>query len=313
MYLKVKPFLLHAVTSVHAGSGSEIGLVDLPIQREKHTGYPKIESSSLKGAIRYTVENLAKTDEDKKKVELVFGSINKEDKNEKDDKEDRKNNEDKKTQEKDSIPSAIAFSDARILLFPVKSMRGIFAWITCPHVLKRFNDDQMFNQTNVDPFPVPEANTVSSNKMMVSHGNIVLEEYAIQVKESGETKKLAEQLTNYLQQDLSTDIKDRIVVLEDDDFNDFVRLSTEVNARIKIDSEKGIVDNKALWYEENVPPETVFYSFLYIGKVRGEGLNNFKDETQVENFLMDETIFPRVFQLGGNSTLGRGLLRKIWL
>ncbi len=53
MYSIIRPFLLHAVTSVHAGSGSEIGLVDLPIQREKHTGFPKIESSSLKGALRY--------------------------------------------------------------------------------------------------------------------------------------------------------------------------------------------------------------------------------------------------------------------
>ena len=29
-------------------------------------------------------------------------------------------------------------SDARLLLFPVKSMKGVFAWITCPRVLNRF-------------------------------------------------------------------------------------------------------------------------------------------------------------------------------
>ncbi len=109
MYTKVKPFLLHAITSVHPGSGSEVGLVDLPIQREQHTGFPKIESSSLKGALRYTVSNLLKDEKEKEKLELVFGS------------EPGEGN-DKKT-----IASAIAFSDARILLFPVKSMRGVFA------------------------------------------------------------------------------------------------------------------------------------------------------------------------------------------
>src|SRR4051812_33995854 len=114
MYTKAKPFLLHAITSVHAGSGSEIGLVDLPIQREKHTGFPKIESSSLKGAIRYTLEHRLQSEEERKHFELVFGSSANQ----------RGDNE--------SQSSAIAFSDARVLLFPVKSMRGIFAWVTCP-------------------------------------------------------------------------------------------------------------------------------------------------------------------------------------
>ena len=71
MFTKVAPMLLYSVSSVHAGSGSEVGVVDLPIQRERHTGFPKIESSSLKGAIRATVE-LGPSD--REKVELAFGS-----------------------------------------------------------------------------------------------------------------------------------------------------------------------------------------------------------------------------------------------
>lgn len=70
MYTKVKPFLLHAISSVHPGSGSEVGLVDLPIQREKHTGFPKIESSSLKGAIRSTVDYRLRGREDYDKLKL---------------------------------------------------------------------------------------------------------------------------------------------------------------------------------------------------------------------------------------------------
>lgn len=72
MFTRVEPFLLYSVSSVHAGSGSELGVVDLPIQRERHTGYPKIESSSLKGAIRSAVESQKNPAKDK--IELAFGS-----------------------------------------------------------------------------------------------------------------------------------------------------------------------------------------------------------------------------------------------
>lgn len=297
MYSKVKPFLLHAITSVHPGSGSEVGLVDLPIQREQHTGFPKIESSSLKGAIRYTVDSILKENEDRHKLELVFGS------------------DLSRGNENGTIASAVAFSDARILLFPVKSMRGIFAWITCPEVLYRFNNDMLLNQTGVEPLPVPEPNTVSSEKVLVSPGKMILEEYTFKVHKEEETEKLAKRFSSFFEGPVTIDIANRLVVLEDDEFKDFVRLSTEVNARIKINTETGTVDkeNGALWYEENIPPETIFYSSLYIGKVRSRDNKGFETIEDVEQFMHNSQYFPDVFQLGGNSTIGHGMIRKIWL
>ena len=52
MAINAKPFFIKVITPLHAGSGSDLGVVDLPIQREAHTAFPKIEGSSLKGAIR---------------------------------------------------------------------------------------------------------------------------------------------------------------------------------------------------------------------------------------------------------------------
>ncbi len=52
MFKKAKIMSLICETPLHAGSGSDLGFVDLPIQRERHTEFPKIEASSLKGAIR---------------------------------------------------------------------------------------------------------------------------------------------------------------------------------------------------------------------------------------------------------------------
>jgi CRISPR-associated protein Cmr4 len=43
---------LYTVSPLHAGSGAIIGAVDLPIQRERHTGWPHVQASALKGAFR---------------------------------------------------------------------------------------------------------------------------------------------------------------------------------------------------------------------------------------------------------------------
>ncbi|OCS91027.1 type III-B CRISPR module RAMP protein Cmr4 [Caryophanon latum] len=291
MYTTAKPFLLHAITAVHAGSGSEIGLVDLPIQREQHTSFPKIESSSLKGAIRHTLENVLQED-NRQAFELTFGMTG--------------------SKDDTSQASAIAFSDARTLLFPIRSMRGVFVWVTCPQVIARFNDDMKLNNVNV-ALTVPKENTISSKELIVSNDQIILEEYAFNVTVDDNTVQLAKQLSSFIKQDLSVNIENRIVVVEDDTFRDFVRLSTEVNARIRMDPVTGTAAGKALWYEENVPPETVFYSTLYIGNVRGNGSDQFETAQHVESYLTGDAGIPNVFQLGGNSTLGRGMLRKIWL
>ena len=109
MYSEVAPFLLYSISSVHVGSGSELGVVDLPIQRERHTGYPKIDSSSLKGAIRAAFR---RREIHLDKLVIAFGSEPGED--------------------RDGKPAAaVGFADARILLFPVRSPQGI-RLVTCP-------------------------------------------------------------------------------------------------------------------------------------------------------------------------------------
>lgn len=44
----VKPLFLIVQMPLHTGSERNVGIVDLLIQREKHTGYPQIESAGLK-------------------------------------------------------------------------------------------------------------------------------------------------------------------------------------------------------------------------------------------------------------------------
>jgi CRISPR-associated protein Cmr4 len=296
MFTRVEPFLLYSVSSVHAGSGSELGVVDLPIQRERHTGYPKIESSSLKGAIRSAVESQKNPAKDK--IELAFGS------------EAGTNSEQK------SVAGALAFSDARILLFPVRSLRGVFAYVTCPYVIDRLNHDLETYSKEIPLFPVPVANTVSSDLLTVGKENqVILEEYTYTVRNDENVQALAERLDKLVfpTDTASGRLASRLVVLSDDEFGDFVQMSTEVNARIKIDSKTGIVAPRALWYEENLPPETILYSFLFAGEPRVEGETILQGADEVVGFIKDENVLPSVFQLGGNGTLGKGMLRRIWL
>ncbi|DAB30027.1 MAG TPA: type III-B CRISPR module RAMP protein Cmr4, partial [Sulfurimonas sp. UBA12504] len=105
--MTTKPFFIKVLTPLHAGSGSDLGVVDLPIQRESHTSFPKIEASSLKGAIRSAFENKAKTDDEKINIHRIFGC---------DDCEKQFPNPFNK--ENKDFAGVLGFSDARILFFP---------------------------------------------------------------------------------------------------------------------------------------------------------------------------------------------------
>ena len=45
-------YYIHALTALHAGTGQGVGVVDLPIAREKSTGLPIVPGSGIKGVLR---------------------------------------------------------------------------------------------------------------------------------------------------------------------------------------------------------------------------------------------------------------------
>jgi CRISPR-associated protein Cmr4 len=143
MYQIAKPLFLICETPLHAGSGSDLGIVDLPIQRERHTDFPKIEGSSLKGALRAAVEQETNNSfDDRVSVHRVFGYD--------DGGLTDKAKIEKALGGKTDFAGAIGFTDARLLLFPVKSMKGVFAWVTCEKVLNQFLSDMKQSQKGFD-------------------------------------------------------------------------------------------------------------------------------------------------------------------
>src|SRR5207244_3678321 len=125
-------------TPLHVGAGSSVGAIDQPIQRERHTGFPIIPASSLKGTFADQWEaNLEQGDGEKKKKFLRVTT--------------KKNDRDEdvvdealtsawlfgSNNDKAAFTGAIQFGEARLLAFPIRSARGSFAWITSPLLLRR--------------------------------------------------------------------------------------------------------------------------------------------------------------------------------
>ncbi|WP_448588495.1 type III-B CRISPR module RAMP protein Cmr4 [Thermocrinis sp.] len=283
--MRKETYLLKTITPLHIGAGQGLGYVDLPIVREVHTNFPYIPASGIKGALRnYYLSQLAKKKgESPAKLDerLSKGEVKKEE-------------EDLyllakvfgiagegATKGSDLGAGKVIFSDGFIVLFPVKSINGIFSLITCPYVINRFYElmDLNHRMEQVDG----EAKVLD----MKSHLNVVncklmLEEFVFDVEEDKELDKFVKFFGDGAER--------RIVCVSDTDFKDFVSNYTEVQTHIRINPETGTVNEGALWTEEYVPAETIF-AFVVI-------------HLEELNFSIPET-----FHLGGDITTGKGFVK----
>ncbi|WP_434565326.1 type III-B CRISPR module RAMP protein Cmr4 [Thermoanaerobacterium thermosaccharolyticum] len=298
MFKKAVPLFLFCQSPLHAGTGNDLGIVDSPIQRERHTGFPKIEASSLKGSIRSLFEEV---ESDKMTLYLTFGPENSE----------------------SQYSSSLGFSDSRILLFPVKSMKGVYGWITCPKVLDRFKND--LNLCGINDIPaIPNEDTIIENNcdLMIKGKSdkrvVVIEEYTIDVKENVDTEKFINWLVDVILPNcddftyIKNKMKRDIVILSDDEFTEFVNMSTEVITRTRINNDTGTVDSGALFTEEYLPSETVLYSLIFASPIFNSDKKQFKEDENKRDYdkILEYFInkLPKTIQVGGNSTLGKGIV-----
>ena len=156
----------YAVSPIHAGSGSATSAVDLPIQRERHTNWPHIQASGVKGAFRAHYRNFNKKDQ--QLINLIFGS----------------DEQDGWAKGEEGLPGAMSVSDAKLLAFPIRSNIAPFVWVTCPAVLKRLNIDLEYS--GIDGLKalneVKEGNAISLGKERLS-GQVILEDVVVNAGE----------------------------------------------------------------------------------------------------------------------------------
>jgi len=300
MFKQTKLLFLYTETPLHVGSGSSLGTVDLPIQRERHTNLPMIQSSGIKGKLRSAFENNG-GQINPEIISAVFGP------------RDNKSSE---------HAGALSPGDGRLLLFPVRSLAGVFAWITCPLVISRFvRDLKLANQTKNWTFNcIGSQAIVPSGSQLLIDNSVVLEEFSFTAQTDNlQVQDLADWLAmNALPsgdeyQFWKNKLKQDLVVISDDAFKDFCQFSTDVVSRTKLSPITKTVENGALWTEENLPSDTLLYTPLFacdprVGNredVPAEVADAAKILETVQTYL---TNGHSRLQLGGNETVGRGIV-----
>jgi CRISPR-associated protein Cmr4 len=311
---------LHAQTALHPGAGTALGTVDLPVQRERHTHWPTIAGSALKGILRDGHR------------EQIAGRADLDALPRYDDQPDRKAERKGQRREKaDAVlelnelygpptagshefGGALSVTDARILAFPVRSLKGVFAWVSCPEALRRLQRDAELAGAAV-PWLVPE---VKANLVALPHPDcpcliegkyVVLEEFEFTPADAG-SADLVRWIADHLlpQSGAYQATRERFarhcLVLSDDDFTHFVRYATEVSARIGLDYDTKTVKSGALFYQEFLPAETLFYSVVLVSAARTRN-GDARSAADLLQCFRDH--LPSLFQVGGDETTGKGL------
>ena len=300
MFKQKKMLYLTVETPLHAGTGRGLGSVDLPIQRERTTGYPMAQSSGVKGCLRAEAD--PKTNQSAKKLsqqefETIFGP-------------DTNNAAD--------FAGALSVGDARLLFFPVRSLAGVFAWVTCRDVLSRFQREAALVGVSL-PWgkmpasdPQPEQAWVNGNTLLAG-GSVVLEEFSFTTDPSQATfvKSVADwAAANVLPAGAEYDywrkaFPEKLCILPENAFRDFVLYGLEVQTHIKLSPETKTVATGALWTSESLPVDSILYTPLLATDSRNQSFKTM-DAAKVLARLQEQDL-PRI-QMGGDETTGQGMV-----
>ncbi len=275
-------FSLFTVSPMHVGAGSSVGVVDLPIIREHHTGYPVIPGSSLKGVLADLWRDQLKEDGSRmpqSELYKLFGS-------------------DDAT---DAGAGRLLLGEAKLLAFPVRSAKGGFAWLTCPLALGRFKRDWAAQLP--EPDQLGESECFAPEKLKLD-AEVVLEEYQLTCK--GVVKpEIIEQLKKISTDELwQNELANHLVVVDDEMFRFYVENTCEIAQHVKIDPYKRTAKKGGFFCQENLPSETMFYTVIYDGKRMPDSELNafgaFKDKLKANNWFI---------QVGADITTGLGWCR----
>ncbi|TVR49027.1 MAG: type III-B CRISPR module RAMP protein Cmr4, partial [Puniceicoccaceae bacterium] len=192
----------------------------------------------------------------------------------------------------------IAFSEAKLLAFPVRSARGSYALATCPLAMNRYRRDA---RADLPAPPEVENNTcLPGSSLVIDDKAVVLEEYRFEKKDAF-PEAWAAHLSGLLDDAVLKGALHRFVVLSDSDFAHFAINATQVSQHVRIHDETGTADPGGLFNEETVPSEALFYAtMLEIPRRSGEEVDALLTDGRA--VLSEE----QLIQFGGNGTTGLG-------
>lgn len=297
MFEKNAALFLYAVSPVHMGAGQAVGIIDNPIQRERHTNHPCFAGSGIKGAVRHGFKALARgqhqEDAIKGLINTLFGP------------------------ESDSgelHAGAVSFGDAQLVALPVRSLRGGYVYATCPQALSRAQRllGLVGRPAGWKVPSVAEGHCLIANPALLSGSKLHLEAFEYEAKVS--TDDLPAISTDLAQRSLpagdayaffAAKLKTDLVVLSDSDFAYFAQHAMLVEPHVCIDPDTGTAKGTGLFYTENLPPESLLIAPLLASQTRSG-----KDDQPAEIVMarIKAVIDGKLLQIGGDVTTGRGLV-----
>lgn len=262
---------IHAMSSVHPGTGSADGTIDMPIAREKTTNVPIIPGSTIKGVLRGKADG---------KATSLFGDA--------------------------SRAGVIHFSDAYVLLMPVRSLAGVYALVTSPYLIRRFcrdveicgkprplSDAEIHNLTIIDS---AVAHVTNASQIVLNQTRIVLEDIELRLPKNSTVdvvSKLAVAIKFFVP---TAQVMEQLCVVHDDVMSFLLETATEVRGRNRLDDNKVVAPGQ-LWYEEMLPAESVL-----------SGIVNVVAAQPKHAMVIDQlnTVCNQPVVFGGKATTGHG-------
>lgn len=255
-------YSLKTMFNTHVGSGqTSYGIVDNIVQKDYLTGYPCINSTSLKGALREWVKVALK-----KETMTIFGDANETDKG-------------IEKQGKMNKPGSHHFFQASLLSYPMRSDKIQFFNATCPEILislkSQLIEFGIFDLNNdldklLGVLPKPKYPISLTNK-----SDFIVEAHNI--------KTVAQNIQ--LSDNLKVLFGDNLIIMHNDDFNLLIK-KLPIITRNHL--ENGQSSN--LFYEEIVPRETRFGFLVGSNKVDENNFSSIADESKLLQIGANATV-----------------------
>lgn len=312
MFQETRALFIYCLSPVHMGAGTAIGMIDNPIQRERHTEYPTMAGSGLKGAARHHV---IASGGDRSLVDRIFGP---------------------EVHASDHA-GAISFADAQLVAFPVRSLRRAFVYATSPTALARTRRALALAGHDlawtIGDDPGSNRCRVADGQILTDNG-LTLEAFKFEATIDAWLGEIAGWLAKHALPQTAEDDEFRffrdklgrdLVLLSDEDFAFFVRNSTVVEPHVRIRDATGTADEGGLFYTENLPPESLLLTLLFASEERRrdtQGKQGRDDAEPPPKKLTAREVIDLVLrgdsdrkwsrldgalmQVGGDATTGRG-------
>jgi len=211
---------------------------------------------------------------------------------------------------------ALSCGDAALLLFPVRSLAGVFAWTTSVLALQRFQRTlqalALPNDFPIPPEPTDESTAWVAGEDLIAGDSLVLEEFSFNPDKSHAQKvqDIGTWIAAHALLDSSdyaywrTALPKKLCILPENAFRDFVTYGTEIQTHIRLDPQKKTVLSGALWTTESLPADCLLYAPLLATDSRTE-----KTPLTAAQVLEKMRRFDRQrTQLGGDETTAQGIV-----